>query len=246
MRGAQFAALLAVALSGTPAVAETDQAAAQGHYEAGVKAYQAGRFADAIDELKAADILRPSPALSFNLAQCFERQGDLGSARHYYEEYLQRRPDAEDRQAVQAKIAELEAKLRLAAPPAVAAPPAPSPPAAPAAPPVLPGLAGLAPTPEAAPRPEAPDAAEPPAADAPRAVRGRHLASWILLGAAGAGLITGGALNFAASQVDNGTGPFVQSTPQANNLWTGALIGYGVGAALGIAGAVAYLIESSP
>ncbi len=216
-----------------PAVAQTaestgrssgDEAAAKSQYELGVRAYHDGRFADAIDEFKAADALRPSPALSFNIAQCFEKQADLKSARHYYEEYLQRKPTAEDRQSVQTTIASIDAKLaQEGAQPApilvtAAEPPAPAP---------------VASTTEAVPPTH------------------RHVASWLLLGAGAAGLLTGGALNFAASQIAEGPTSVVQSGAQvqaaynqANSLWTGALIGYGVGAALGIAGFVVYFVEN--
>jgi tetratricopeptide (TPR) repeat protein len=229
MRAVRLATLLTIATPflAAPAVAQsgtTDDAAAKNHYELGVRAYHKGHFADAIDEFKAADALKPSPALSFNIAQCFEKQADLKSARHYYEEYLQRKPNADDRQSVQTTIASIDAKLSQegsqAAPILVTAaePPAPAPVAT---------------------------ASEP----APPAHR--HLASWILLGAGAAGLLTGGGLNFAASQVAQGPTSVVQSGAQvqaaynqANGLWTGAVIGYGVGAALGIAGVIAYVLES--
>lgn len=224
MRAARLATLLFLAtpLLAMPAAAQTNEAAAKSHYELGVRAYRDGHFGDAIDEFKAADALKPSPALSFNIAQCFERLADLKSARHYYEEYLVRKPTAEDRQSVQTTIASIDAKLaqevRQTAPILVTA----AEPTAPAA-----------------------TASEP----APPAHR--HLASWILLSAGAAGLLTGGGLNFAASQIANGPTTTVQSGAQvqaaysqANSLWTGALISYGVGAALGIAGFVVYVVEA--
>jgi tetratricopeptide (TPR) repeat protein len=234
MRAAHIAALLTLATSvwATQATAQaeqaagrsngTDEAAAKGHYELGAQAYHEGRFAEAIDQFKAADVLHPSPALSFNIAQCFEKQADLKSARHYYVEYLQRKPNAEDRQSVETTIASIDAKLAQES---------------------------------SQPAPILVTAAEPPAPAATASEQAppahKHLASWILLGAGGIGLLTGGGLNFAASQMVEGPTTVVQSGTQvnavyaqANNLWTGALIGYGVGAALGIAGFIVYFVEN--
>jgi tetratricopeptide (TPR) repeat protein len=216
---------LATPFLAAQAHAETDDAAAKSHYDLGVVAYRDGRFAEAIDEFKAADVLRPSPALSFNIAQCFEKQADLKSARHYYEEYLQRKPAAEDRQSVETTIASIDAELsqqgNQAAPILVTTEPAVTAPAP------------VATTNEAAPESH------------------RHLASWILLGAGAAGLIAGGSLNFAASQVVEGPTTVVQTGAQvtaaynqANGLFAGAVVGYGVGAALGIAGFIVYYLES--
>jgi tetratricopeptide (TPR) repeat protein len=226
MNAVRLAVLLTFAtpLLAMRAAAETDDTAAKNHYEVGVRAYHEGRFADAIDEFKAADALKPSPALSFNIAQCFEKQADLKSARHYYEEYLQRKPNADDRQSVQTTIASIDAKLAQEG--SQSAP-----------------ILVTAAEPAAAVPVAAANEQEPPAH--------RHLASWILLGAGAAGLITGGGLNFAAAQVAAGPTSVVQSGAQvqaaynqANNLWTGALIGYGVGAALGIAGFIVYFVEN--
>jgi hypothetical protein len=65
------------------------------------------------------------------------------------------------------------------------------------------------------------------------------------------GLLTGGVLNFAAYETANGPTTSVQSGAQvqasynqANGIYTGALIGYGVGAALGIAGFIVYFVEN--
>jgi tetratricopeptide (TPR) repeat protein len=225
MRARRLATLLILAapLQATKAVAQTNEAAAKSHYDLGVQDYHDGRFADAIDEFKAADVLHPSSALSFNIAQCFEKQADLKSARHYYEEYLQRKPAAEDRQSVQTTIASIDAKLaqegNQAAPIVVTTEPATQAPGA--------------------------TASEP----APRAHK--HLVSWILLGAGAVGLIAGGGLNFAAASEANYPTTTQQQGPavaadyaQANNLFAGALIGYGVGAALGIAGFIVYFMEN--
>ncbi len=111
--------------------------------------------------------------------------------------------------------------------------------------------AALAPPPET----ETP-AAEPPEPEAPEwpdqaeteTPRHRHVASWVLLGTGAAALLCGGALNLAAATAAPG-GPVALATgvpatnPQANGLWTGAIVSYSVGAALGLAGAIAYYLE---
>lgn len=101
-----------------------------------------------------------------------------------------------------------------------------------------------APTEQAAPEPE-----PGPVEEAAEAPIHRHVASWILLGLGGASLIVGGALNLAASNAASTTPATLQTgvvatTPQANALWTGAIVGYSVGALLGLGGAVAYWLES--
>ncbi|MHB8417754.1 MAG: hypothetical protein ACYDCL_06740 [Myxococcales bacterium] len=113
-------------------------------------------------------------------------------------------------------------------------------------------LEGAAPAPAPATVPaEAlnPPAPEEPVETAEASPAHRHLASWLLLGAGAAGLLTGGALNLASANAANTTPVALQTgvpyqTPQAQSLWTGALISYSVGAALGLAGAVAYYLES--
>ncbi len=102
-----------LALFANLALAQADPAA--DHYKAGVTHFHAGQFAEAIQEFRAADAIRPSPVLSFDIAQCFEKMADLSNAKSAYQDYLRRAPNADDRQAVEATIASIDQKARPAA-----------------------------------------------------------------------------------------------------------------------------------
>jgi hypothetical protein len=53
----------------------------------------------------------PLPEITFNIAQCHERLGDLEKAIETYKKYIEEKPDAKDLQAVKDKIASLEERL---------------------------------------------------------------------------------------------------------------------------------------
>jgi tetratricopeptide (TPR) repeat protein len=101
---------LATLLVAAPAIAQKDPA--HDHYLAGAADYKAGRYAEAIGEFQIADQLRPSPVLSFDIAQCYEKMADLGNARTAYQQYLKRAPNAPDRAAVEATIASIDKRLQ--------------------------------------------------------------------------------------------------------------------------------------
>lgn len=103
-----FFFVCALALAGS-ALAQSDPAA--DHYRAGVVRFKAGQYAEAIQEFRAADAIRPSAVLSFNIAQCFEKMADLSSAKSAYQDYLRRSPNADDRPAVEATISSIDQKL---------------------------------------------------------------------------------------------------------------------------------------
>ncbi|MHB1846047.1 MAG: outer membrane protein assembly factor BamD [Deltaproteobacteria bacterium] len=222
MRPRLFRPLAAAALLVATAPARADVGGdAKARYEAGLREYHAGDFAHAIDDFKAADALHESPALSFDIAQAYEKEADLPNARRYYAQYLERKPNADDRPSVEATIASIDAKL---------------------------AQAEVAPAPIVVTNPEPP----PPVTAATIGQRhGGHLASELFLGAGAVALLTGGTLNFFASQAAAQPGQSLESPnsianqySMANGLWTGALIGYGVGAALAITGVVLYALES--
>lgn len=84
---------------------------AQARFDAGVAAYQEGRFRDAVELFKEADRLAPSARLSFNIAKVYERMGDNRSALAAYRDYLRRLPAADNKTEVSQRIAELERAL---------------------------------------------------------------------------------------------------------------------------------------
>jgi hypothetical protein len=130
------------------------RAEAQRHFDAAIAHYKAQEFAEAVDEFEAAYKLRPEPEWLYNLGQACRLARQLDKALDYYQKYLAEVPDAENRPAVEQRIAEVE-KQRAAA--KAAAPP----PSAPATPP----MAERAAAPPAATEPVPP--APVPAADLP-------------------------------------------------------------------------------
>ena len=106
-------------LVSTPSFAETVATSptndaterADARYKDGVRAFQAGRFKDAIDRFNEADAILPSPALSFNTALAYERLLDSAGALGHYREYLRRDPKTSRADAIQQKIRALEAEL---------------------------------------------------------------------------------------------------------------------------------------
>jgi hypothetical protein len=84
---------------------------AKAHYQAGVTAYEAGRFLQAIAAFVAADQAAPRPALAFNIARAYDRLDDDALALRYYREYLRRELSPVNPEGVRTRIAELESAL---------------------------------------------------------------------------------------------------------------------------------------
>ena len=91
----------------------TDRATqeARAHFRRATSLYHQARYHEAISEFEAAYRLKPHGVIYFNLAQCHERLGDVPAALSAYREYLREVPHAEDRDTVQAAMANLEARL---------------------------------------------------------------------------------------------------------------------------------------
>lgn len=97
--------------SSAEAVVEARRAEAKSKYEAGVEAYQRGRYKDAADLFLAADRASPSATLSFNIARAYEKLNDSSSALRWYRDYLRRNPTAQNADAVREAITKLAAAL---------------------------------------------------------------------------------------------------------------------------------------
>ncbi len=108
------ASLALVVLLVTAAVAFADDdgtRSARKHFDKGEKLFALGRFDDALVEYEAAFEARPLPGFLFNIGQCHRNLGDYDAAVFSYRKYLKLAPDAENREAVEDLIADLEAKL---------------------------------------------------------------------------------------------------------------------------------------
>jgi tetratricopeptide (TPR) repeat protein len=107
-----WAAVLAALLLGTPQRALCQPEAskqpaspqAKAHFERGREHFRAGRYREAIVELKAAlELDSKSPNLTYNVAYTNELLGDLAEAIVYYRRYLELLPDsaADERKKVE-------------------------------------------------------------------------------------------------------------------------------------------------
>ena len=82
-------------------------AQAKAHFEAGRTAYLGGDYASAVREFEAAEVLRPSPILDYNIGLAYEGLGDARRAIDSYNRYLTQKPDAQNRADVEARVATL-------------------------------------------------------------------------------------------------------------------------------------------
>jgi tetratricopeptide (TPR) repeat protein len=194
------------------------------HYEKGQRAYDVGKYADAIDEYAKVYEIGGNPAMLFNIAQAYRLNKQPGEAVRFYKRFLQRAPNAPNKADVEQKISELEFddKARTAAPPPPAPPtpppvaaappappPAPPPPPAPAATPPPPPAAVAAPPPPPVPVTAAPTeltpvtpppaTPPPPAPEASSGGNGRMIAIISLMVVGASGLVLAGFEGLAAS-----------------------------------------------
>jgi tetratricopeptide (TPR) repeat protein len=95
----------------SPAAAQEDTELAMPIFEAGLAYYNQGNYEKALEQFEEAYRLNPLPELLYNIGQCHERLGDYETAIESYAKYLKEHPDAEDRQAVEQKIKNIESKL---------------------------------------------------------------------------------------------------------------------------------------
>jgi tetratricopeptide (TPR) repeat protein len=82
---------------------------AREQFERGQKLFDVGRFADALVAYQEAYAAFPAPEFLFNIGQCHRNLGHYEEAIFSFQKYLQLKPDAANRPAVEALIAELEA-----------------------------------------------------------------------------------------------------------------------------------------
>ncbi len=85
------------------------QEKARAHYDDGVAAFRAGNFAAARDLFERAYMLDPAPVLLFNLGRANAELGDAEKAIEYFTLYLDREPQATDRDEVERLIRTMRA-----------------------------------------------------------------------------------------------------------------------------------------
>lgn len=96
-------------------------------YERATRAYDVGKYAEAIEEYQKAYEIGGDPPMLYNIAQSYRLNDQPGEAVRFYRRYLQRAPQARNREDVERKIAELERSIeeRRKAQAAVTPPPPP-------------------------------------------------------------------------------------------------------------------------
>ncbi len=91
---------------------EDDDARARRHFASGESYYEEGAYEDAVREFTQAYRLSHRPALLFNLYTAEERFGRLSDAATHLEQYLREMPpDLENRGALEARLANLRARI---------------------------------------------------------------------------------------------------------------------------------------
>ncbi len=84
---------------------------AKAHFEVGAAQYRQGRYRAALKEFETSYQLSKKAALLFNMAQCYERLGNLKEAIYYRKKYLASQPNAPNRSEVTMQIRALQARL---------------------------------------------------------------------------------------------------------------------------------------
>src|SRR5450432_2840056 len=100
-------------------------------YERATRAYDVGKYNEAIEEYQKAYEIGGDPPMLYNIAQAYRLNDQPGEALRFYRRYLQPAPSARNREDVERKIADLEKSVEekrkaqaAATPPLVTAPPA--------------------------------------------------------------------------------------------------------------------------
>jgi tetratricopeptide (TPR) repeat protein len=106
MRGVVVAMVVLAGASSARAADNLEQAKA--YFQAGVEAYDQGKYEVALREFQHAHALSHSPALYFNMAACEEHMDHYQAAALLLRQYLIEKPDADDRPTGELRIKSLE------------------------------------------------------------------------------------------------------------------------------------------
>lgn len=96
---------------------DPDTEAARRHFTAGAALYEDGKYGQAIVEFSAARVLRPSPALDYNIGRCHDRLEHTADAIDGYQRFLDQAQPGAQTDEVRTRLEVLRA--RLATPPIV-------------------------------------------------------------------------------------------------------------------------------
>jgi hypothetical protein len=104
------------------------------HYQQATRAYDLGKYQEAVDEYQKVYEIDGDPVMLYNIAQAYRLNDQPQESIHFYRRYLQRSPEARNKEDVERKITAMEKLIeerRKAA--ALVAPPPPKPEAKPVA-----------------------------------------------------------------------------------------------------------------
>lgn len=87
------------------------QARARLHFQQGKAAFELGRFQEALEQYEKAYQIAALPGFLFNIGQCHRNLGNYQKAIFSFRLYLQKKPNAPNRDAVQVLLDELEAQV---------------------------------------------------------------------------------------------------------------------------------------
>lgn len=104
--------LAGVGIAAAQSGSAEDQAAA--HFQKGTQHFNLAEWDEAIAEYKEAYRLLPEPLFLYNIAQSYRQKGDCKQARTFYKSYLREAPDADNRDKVEQRIAEMDECIRKA------------------------------------------------------------------------------------------------------------------------------------
>lgn len=85
---------------------------AKKHFELGKAYYKQSEYNKAIDEFQKAYSLYPHSVILYNIAQAYEKEGNIPMALRFFREYLRASPNAEDKSIILISIQNLEKKLQ--------------------------------------------------------------------------------------------------------------------------------------
>jgi tetratricopeptide (TPR) repeat protein len=97
-----------------PVYDQKQEKEARAHFERAEKAFNLGRFDEALTGYQAAYEVLPLPAFLFNIAQCHRNVGNREQAIFFYQRYLSLAPDAPNRPVVEELIADQQRQLAAA------------------------------------------------------------------------------------------------------------------------------------
>jgi hypothetical protein len=166
-------------------------------YDKATRAYDVGKYAEAIEDYQKAYEIGGDPPMLYNIAQAYRLNNQPTEAVRFYKRYLQRAPTARNREDVERKIAEqekiIEEQKKLQPPPPPPATTTPPTTTTPPAPPPTVGPPSPQPNLTAPPPPtETPGTTPAPAAPPEEISHTRAIVGWSLIGAGVVGGVLAG------------------------------------------------------